>query len=150
MLESSKFDCPILSEHNLILCQRILKKYLENCQNILVYWSVQLYSIIFSNLADLLPEQKRYQFNWDTVYIYFHHWLHCFLWTDYMVVQIWIQFLRRSKCRFSGKFSRILTVNISYVNGGIEIENFCRQKLNINYSCTWANEFCQKITYGAS
>ena len=28
-------------------CQRILMKFLENCQNILVYWPVQLYLIIF-------------------------------------------------------------------------------------------------------
>ena len=47
MLESSKFDCPILTEHNLIPCQRILMKFLENCQNILFYWPVQLHLIIF-------------------------------------------------------------------------------------------------------
>ena len=32
MLESSKFDCPILTEHNFIPCQRILMKFSENCK----------------------------------------------------------------------------------------------------------------------
>ena len=47
MLDSSKFDCPILIEHNLIHWQRILMKFSENCQNIFVYWPVQFYFIIY-------------------------------------------------------------------------------------------------------
>ena len=47
MLESSKFDCPILTKHNFIPCQQILMKFSENCQNILVYWLVKFYLIIF-------------------------------------------------------------------------------------------------------
>ena len=47
LLESSKFDCLISTEHNFIPCQRILMKFSENCYNISVYWPVQFYLIIF-------------------------------------------------------------------------------------------------------
>ena len=47
MLESSKFDCPIVTEHNFIICQRILMKFSENCQNISFYWRAKFYLIIF-------------------------------------------------------------------------------------------------------
>ena len=36
MLESLKFDCPILTEHNFIPCQRILMKFSENCHNMYI------------------------------------------------------------------------------------------------------------------
>jgi len=47
MLESSKFDCPILTEHNFILGQHILMKFSGNCQNISFYWPAKFYLIIF-------------------------------------------------------------------------------------------------------
>ena len=67
MLESSKFDCPILTEHNLTPCQLIS---IKNFQRIVrIYWSIYLYNCIqlFSKLTDLLTTQKGNQFNWDTV-----------------------------------------------------------------------------------
>ena len=47
MLESSKFDCPILSELNFLTCQRFPMKFSGNYHNILFNYSVQFYLITF-------------------------------------------------------------------------------------------------------
>ena len=60
MLESSKYNCPILTEHNLIIsCHRILMKFSENCHKLIDH-SIDLYNFIqlFQELTDLLPKQK--------------------------------------------------------------------------------------------
>ena len=65
MLESSKFDCPILTEHNLTDFNEIFRELSEYIGLL----SIDLYNCIqlFLKLTDLLTKQKGYQFNWDTV-----------------------------------------------------------------------------------
>ena len=47
MLESSKFDCQISTEHNFVLCQHFLMKFPEDGHNISFDRLVKFYSIIF-------------------------------------------------------------------------------------------------------
>ena len=47
MLESSKFVCQILTEHNFVLCQHILMKFSENGHNISFYGFAKFYLILF-------------------------------------------------------------------------------------------------------
>ena len=85
MLESSKFDCQILTKHNFVHCQHILTKFSESFHNILFYRPAKFHSIIFK-IDWFIAKTKRVSvqlghsvvYNWSSILI------------DLLVHMLWI------------------------------------------------------------